>query len=97
MWDKEKHAKESVAVRKLSSLSGNPEILGLWNEFEGRKTPEARFVKDMDRLATILQAVEYHRKGNYRKPLPPFWDGKGIASIRDRELRKFLGSVLKKT
>ena len=95
MWEKEKHAKESVAVRKLSSLSGNPEILELWKEFEAQKTPEARFVKDIDRLATIMQAVEYHKKGNYRKPLPPFWDEKGLSSVKDPELRKFLDSVLK--
>ena len=96
MWESEKISKERPAVRKLSSLAGDPEILRIWEEFEAQKTPEARFVKDLDRLATIIQAMEYHMKGNYKKPLPPFWDGKGISSIKDPGLRKFLDSVLKR-
>jgi len=95
MWQKDKVAKERPAMRKLASLAGSPEMLRLWEEFEAQKTPESRFVKDTDRLATILQAVEYHRKGNYKKPLPPFWDEKGISMIKDPELRKFLESVPK--
>jgi putative hydrolase of HD superfamily len=95
MWGLEKASKELPAMKKLASLSGDKEILELWNEFEGQKTPEARFVKDIDRLATIFQAVEYHRKGNYRKPLPPFWDGKGVSSVKDPELKRVLQSFLK--
>ena len=95
MWGHEKASKERPAARKLASLSGEKEILELWNEFEEQKTPEARFVKDVDRLATIFQAVEYHRKGNYRKPLPPFWDEKGVSSVKDPELKRVLQSLLK--
>jgi len=96
MWEHEKLSKELPAMKKLSSLSGDMEILDLWEEFEAQKTAEARFVKDIDRLATIMQAVEYHRKENYKKPLPPFWNEKGLSSVKDPELRKFLDSVLKR-
>jgi putative hydrolase of HD superfamily len=96
MWNKEKVKKERPAVRKLSSLAGDPEILRIWEEFEEQKTPEARFVKEIDRLATIVQAVEYHKKGNYKKPVEGFWDEKGLSSVKDPELRKFLNSVLKR-
>jgi putative hydrolase of HD superfamily len=95
MWGLEKASKELPAMKKLTSLSGDKDILELWNEFEGQKTPEARFVKDVDRLATIFQAVEYHRNGNYRKPLPPFWDEKGLSSVKDPELKRVLQSFLK--
>lgn len=94
MWDHEKAKKERPAAKELASLSGNREILELWDDFQKQKTPEARFVKELDRLATILQAVEYHRKGNYKRPVKGFWDEKGISTIRDPELRKFLNSLL---
>jgi putative hydrolase of HD superfamily len=96
MWSHEKAGKERPAAEKLSSLAGSREILELWEEFEAQKTPEARFVKELDRLATILQAAEYHKKGNFKKPVRGFWDGTGISPIKDPELRKFLDSLLKK-
>jgi putative hydrolase of HD superfamily len=97
MWDAEKIRLERKAMEKLASLSGDKEMLELWEEFEARETEEARFVKDADRLATILQAIEYKRTGNFRKPMEPFWDEKGISSIKDPEVRKFADAVLKKS
>jgi 5'-deoxynucleotidase YfbR-like HD superfamily hydrolase len=94
MWNHEKVSRERPAMKKLSSLSGSKEILELWEEFEGQKTHEAIFVKEVDRLATIFQAMEYHKTGNYRKPLPGFWDAKALATIKDPELRKLLDSLL---
>ena len=94
MWDSEKIKKERPAVQKIASLAGEPEILDLWEEFESQKTPEAKFVEEIDWLATIIQAVEYHKKGNYKKPLPGFWDQKALSHIRDPELRRFLDEVL---
>ena len=37
------------------------ELRGLWEEFEARKTPEARFAVALDRLQPILQ--NYHTEG----------------------------------
>jgi putative hydrolase of HD superfamily len=76
MREAEKLSKERTAMQNLASLSGCHEILELWEEFESQKTPGSRFVKDVDRLATILQAIEYHRKGNYKNPVRGFWDEK---------------------
>lgn len=36
-------------------------IRGLYVEYEERTTPEAKLVKDLDRLELVLQAVEYER------------------------------------
>ncbi|MCX6814897.1 MAG: HD domain-containing protein [Candidatus Aenigmarchaeota archaeon] len=95
MWDREKVRLEREAMKKLSSLLGDAGILDLWEEFESLKSQEARFVKDLDRLATILQAIEYQKTGNHKKPMEPFWDEKGISSIKDPELRKLLDLFLK--
>ena len=48
----------------------------LWNEYEERKTPEAKFVYQIDKLETLLQAFEYSRK--YKKlDLSEFWENFG--------------------
>ena len=96
MWESEKVSKERPAAKKLASLAGDPEILELWEEFENRKTPEARFVRDIDKLATIIQAMEYHKEGNYKKPVEGFWDEKALSFIKDPEIRRFADSILKR-
>jgi len=95
MREKDKIQKERPAMKKISSLAGDPEILELWEEFEAQKTTEAKFVKAVDRIATIVQAVEYHKKGNYKKPVEGFWDEKGLSMIKDPELRKLALSYIK--
>lgn len=37
------------------------EALQLWREYAADETPEARFVKDIDKLELIIQAVEYEQ------------------------------------
>ena len=66
----EKHRLEResmVGVRALlndANLAGpGEEILELWDEYEAQETPEARFVKDLDKFDMILQAAEYEHNG----------------------------------
>ncbi|GHJ84856.1 hypothetical protein NliqN6_1258 [Naganishia liquefaciens] len=49
-------------------------ISSLWDEYEARETPEAKLVKDLDRIELVLQAVEYERSQNIRS-LAPFYSG----------------------
>jgi putative hydrolase of HD superfamily len=54
----EREAMQSI----VQTLGDNPAarlISGLWEEYEARLTPEARLVKDLDRLEMVLQADEY--------------------------------------
>ncbi|KAG9347485.1 hypothetical protein JZ751_005052 [Albula glossodonta] len=48
------------------------EIFDLWNEYEQQSSPEARLVKELDRLEMILQAHEYEeqeqRPGQFHHP-----------------------------
>ena len=45
---------------KLSnSASFEPGFFKLWEEYEERKTPESKLVKDLDRFEMVLQAEEY--------------------------------------
>lgn len=40
------------------------EIAGLWHEYEEAKSPEALFVKDLDKFEMIVQALEYEKCNN---------------------------------
>jgi putative hydrolase of HD superfamily len=50
------------------------EILDLWKEYEAGATPEAKLVKDMDKLEMILQALEYETDGENEESLDGFFD-----------------------
>lgn len=67
----EKRRREREAMTRLSGLAGDPEILALWAEYDAAATPEARFVKELDKLETVLQAAEYEAAGS--ADLDEFW------------------------
>ncbi|HEX2188323.1 MAG TPA: HD domain-containing protein [Longimicrobiaceae bacterium] len=55
----EKHRREREAMLGFCAMLGDDEVLRLWEEYQAAATPEARFVKDLDKLETVLQAAEY--------------------------------------
>lgn len=55
----EKNRRERQAMERLGAMLGDDELLRLWEEYQGAETAEARFVKDLDKLETVLQAAEY--------------------------------------
>ncbi len=58
----EKYAREKQAVLKiLSGLPAGETLLENWEEYEAQATPEARFVKQVDRLEFALQAAQYEQ------------------------------------
>lgn len=64
-----KHELEEKAMSAfLDEMLGGPSnaqarerFRSLWEEYEARETPEAKLVKDLDRLELVLQGVEYER------------------------------------
>ena len=60
----EKHELEKAAVeRVLSKLPNGKEYLAVWEEYEACETPEARLVKQVDRLEMGIQASVYEHEG----------------------------------
>lgn len=59
----EKRRREEEAMRHLASLAGDAGLADLWAEYDAATTPEARFVKELDKLETAMQAAEYARAG----------------------------------
>ncbi|UCG95244.1 MAG: HD domain-containing protein [archaeon] len=88
-----KHEKEEEAIKKLTEKLHDKEILELWNEYEERKTPEAKFVYEADKLEMLLQAYEYEKE--QKVDLQDFWE-MHKEKIKNPELRKILKSLLEK-
>ncbi len=77
-----KRAAERDAVGRLLALmpgSIAPEFRELWEEYDAQATPEARFVKQVDRLEAFLQARRY--AGDH--PDLPLW---GFTDMAEREI-----------
>jgi putative hydrolase of HD superfamily len=63
----EKASLERDSIRRvLAGLWGGKEYLVLWEEFEAGLSPEACFVRELDRLEMGLQAAAYRVEGNER-------------------------------
>lgn len=60
--EEEKHKLEKQAMESLFKIANGDSIIDLWDEYEARKTPEAKFVYELDKIETLLQAFEYERK-----------------------------------
>lgn len=55
----DKHKRELEGVKRISEKYEMPEILDFWLEFEENKTPEAQFVKKLDKFDCVLQSKVY--------------------------------------
>ncbi|KAK8916924.1 hypothetical protein KSP39_PZI023129 [Platanthera zijinensis] len=62
----EKSRREGEAINYMCNLLGcgsrAKEILDLWMEYEENSSPEAKVVKDFDKVEMILQALEYEQE-----------------------------------
>lgn len=61
----EKHRLEEASLLRV--LDGHPErdrLAALWREFEDGRTPEARLVRQLDRLEMGFQAASYRSEGS---------------------------------
>jgi len=71
----EKYRKEDKALKKLISnlpTSLKKEITNLWNDYEKGLTREGRFVRQLDRIENLLQALEYWKKDK-QFSMEPWW------------------------
>jgi 5'-deoxynucleotidase YfbR-like HD superfamily hydrolase len=63
---REKHRLEAQGLRQLSQGLVEPlrsELRELWDDYTERRTPEARFAAQIDKLEALLQAIEYRAAG----------------------------------
>lgn len=70
----EKAARELQAARELAELSGDPEFLDVFLEYEEKKTLHAQICNDADKLELLIQTLEYSEAYPEKRPLfEEFW------------------------
>lgn len=73
--------------RVLSGLPGGSRFRDLWEEFEEGLSPEARFVRQLDRLEMGIQAAVYRAEG---RPRMEEFLSSADRAVEDAALRKIL-------
>ncbi|KAF5096171.1 hypothetical protein D0Z00_002866 [Geotrichum galactomycetum] len=95
----EKHRREFETMQYLTVqllAPFNPvaaqEIMDCWNEYENVATPEARFVKDVDKFELLMQCVEYERDTKGSKGLEQFLSVR--SSIKTKEVGEWADAAI---
>lgn len=91
---KEKYTLEREAVNQIfNGLPNGDDYLRLWQEFENGTSPEARFIRQIDKLEMALQAnvYEHLKLGN----LPEFYTsaGKEISNPKLKDILQELATL----
>ncbi len=87
----EKHRLEQAGVEKIfAALPEGARYRALWLEFEQGSTPEARFVRQIDRLEMAFQALIYEGQG--QADLADFYRS-AAAAIDSPDLRALLAQA----
>ena len=63
----ERFEREYACIKRLAKTYNMPEIESIWFEFSEQKTPEAKFVKMIDKVDAIEQACAYAKEFNDKK------------------------------
>lgn len=74
--EKTKHQMEDEAMKKLTAHLGDNVgtlIYTLYKEYEAKATPEAKFVKDLDRFDLLQTAAHYEKRDNTPNKLQEFF------------------------
>lgn len=93
--EEESRERERKAIQKLAKDAGINEIIDLWSEYEGGETPEAQFVKEIDKLEMCLQALEYEKQE--KRPIEHYFTGPYGTSqyIKAPMLKKIFQNIMK--
>jgi len=94
---REKYEKECKSLKKLTlklPLDFKKEIKSLWIDYERGLTREGKFVRQLDRVESLLQATEY-LKENKNFSIESFWV-QVEELVDDPILLEFINSLEKK-
>ncbi|XP_022911817.1 5'-deoxynucleotidase HDDC2 [Onthophagus taurus] len=75
--EEEKHRREDEAMKDICELVGGEQgqlMQELYKEYETKATPEAKFVKDLDRFDFIFTAFDLEKKRNKPREFQDFFD-----------------------
>lgn len=97
----EKHRREWESIQYLCNELVKPynpataqEIMDDWLAYENISSPEARYVKDIDKFEMLVQCFEYEKKYNGEKDLTQFWSA--INSIKTEEVKGWVEDLFRR-
>ncbi|XP_031775887.1 HD domain-containing protein 2 isoform X2 [Apis florea] len=92
-----KHKLEDEAMEDICKLLGDrgPVILEIFREYEKQESPEAKYVKDLDRLDLIMQAYEYEKRDNIPGKLEEFFTTTN-GKIRHPFIQKLASEIIER-
>ncbi|PIP23232.1 MAG: hypothetical protein COX90_01810 [Candidatus Nealsonbacteria bacterium CG_4_10_14_0_2_um_filter_38_17] len=93
-FSKEKHRNERKSLKRLTGKlpsSLKKEFLALWTDYECLKSKEAKFVSQINRIETLLRALEYAKKKK-TQPYRSWWIG-SKERVDDPLLVKFMATL----
>lgn len=88
----DKIAAERKSFENLFTLLDDTDAVSLFDEFEEGKTPEARLVKQVDKLEMAIQAYEYEKE--HTRDLETFFEN-SQAGIHDQDIKQILEEIEK--
>ncbi len=89
----DKYLREATAVVKIAGKLNYPELNVLFEEFEAQETPEAKFVRNLDKLETVCQAKFYDDNHKSPTPLMPEFGEYAKRKITDKQVQKLLSEI----
>ena len=85
-------AEQAAMDELLKGLPFGPAWRARWDEFEALDTPEAKLVRDADRIDLLTQALAYERTTGNRE-LNEFWDFAPVESFHFEASRRIVAGL----
>lgn len=82
---------EENAIREIFSLIDGDEFIKIYQEYEEMKSPESLFVKQIDRLEFMIQALEY--EDSHPLKFPKEFSDWSSSIIKSKYLKKILNYI----
>ena len=90
-----KEGMESRAMRTIAQRLGTPDLMDVFTEYQTQKTPEARFVRDMDRIHAVFKALQYDRTNRSAQEVFPEFLAYAKPRLQTQAGQAVLSSFLK--
>ncbi len=95
----DKHEKENNAIKQIFDKLPNElynKYYEIWEELQNKKSNEAKFVHDLDKLEMLIQAKLYQKNGIDEKKIRPFIESASNNIETDR-MKKILKKFIEET
>jgi len=92
MTANEKHTKENNAIKQIFEKLPNElqnKYYKIWEELQDKKSNEAKFVHELDKLEMAIQAKLYQKNGIDQEKIKPFIES-ASNDIKSDEMKKIL-------